>query len=178
MSIADRPVLLVEYMMRYWDFRQYTRGHFESSLRIRKVSRLRHTYNVIQFMNEKGYWQDSRGFGFVRRSTVAPGQHVLMLGDFHCRGGLRRNLTLVSTNGMEADFDILHDGILIGQNFRCVIPPNNPVIMTVHGIQRLAPPPPPPPLPMPLMLQDSSTPSTNGLDSSSSDSQDNQYVLM
>ena len=105
-----------------------------------------------------------------------------MLGDFHCRGGLPRNLTLISTNGMVAGFDILHDGIFIGQNFRCVHPPNNPVTMTVHGVQRLAPPPPPP---MPLMLQDSSAASTDGLDSpssdsqdSESDSQDSEYVLL
>ena len=108
-----------------------------------------------------------------------------MLGDFHCRGGLPRNLTLISTNGMVAGFDILHDGIFIGQNFRCVHPTNNPVTMTVHGMQRLAPPPPPSPPPMPLMLQDSSAASTDGLDSpssdsqdSESDSQDSEYVLL
>ena len=176
--VPDPPVLLVEYIIRYWDFRHYTRGPFESSLVIRKVSRLGQTYNTIQFMNEKGYWQDSHGFWAIRRSTTELGQLVLMLGDSHCRGGLPRNLTLISTNGMEAGFDILHDGIFIGQNFRCVHPPNNPVTMTVHGMQRLAPPPPPPPPPMPLMLQDSSTASTDGLDSPSSDSQDNEYVLL
>ena len=183
--VADPPVMLVEYIIRYWDFRHYTRGPFESSLVIRKVSRLGQTYNTIQFMNEKGYWQDSHGFWAIRRSTTEPGQLVLMLGDFHCRGGLPRNLTLISTNGMVAGFDILHDGIFIGQNFRCVHPPNNPVTMTVHGMQRLAPPPPPPPPPMPLMLQDSSAASTDGLDSpssdsqdSESDSQDSEYVLL
>ena len=43
--VADPPVLLVEYTIRYWDFRHYTRGPFESSLVIRKVSRLGQTYN-------------------------------------------------------------------------------------------------------------------------------------
>ena len=175
-TVADPPVLLVEYIIRYWDFRHYRRGQYESSLRIRKVSRLGAKYNTIQFMNEKGYWQDSHGFWAIRRSTLLePGQLELKLGDFHCRGGLPRNLTLISTNGMEAGID----GIWIGQNFRCVHPPNNPVTMTVHGIQRLAPPPPPPPPPMPLMLQDSSTASAPASTAStSSDSQDNQYVLL
>ena len=51
--VPDPPVLLVEYIIRYWDFRHYTSGPFESSLVIRKVSRLGQTYNTIQFMNEK-----------------------------------------------------------------------------------------------------------------------------
>ena len=177
-TVADPPVVLVEYIIRYWDFRHYLRGPYESCLRLRQVRRLSQHYNTCLFMNEKGYWQDCHGFWAIRRSITEPAQLVLMLGDFHCCGGLPWDLTLISTNGMQASID----DMWIGQNFRCVHPPNNPVTMTVHGIQRLAPPPPPPPPPIPFMLQVNSTvdstaaaPASNSDEGVAQDSEDHQY---
>ena len=114
-TVADAAeVLVLEYIIRYWDFRHYLLGPYEYCLRLRRVRRLSQHYNTCLFMNEKGYWQDCHGFWAIRRSIMEPGQLVLMLGVVHCCGGSPRDLTLISTNGMQAGID----DVWIGQNFR------------------------------------------------------------